>query len=92
VKYGINSYNLSTEKDMTILPNALESNITCMSNCTNEKKCMTYFAAASYDRSIKVYSVENGFKKIKSYKEIFDDYSNFSLDLYYSNNQLILLA
>ena len=92
LKYGINSYNLSTEKDITILPNAFESNITCMSNCTNEKKCMTYFAAASYDRSIKVYSVENGFKKIKSYKEIFDDYSNFSLDLYYSNNQLILLA
>jgi hypothetical protein len=46
LKYGINSYNLSTEKDITILPNAFESNITCMSNCTNEKKCMTYFAAA----------------------------------------------
>ena len=92
MKYGINSYNLSNEKDLNILPNAFESNITCMSSCSNPKKYLTYFAAASYDRSIKIYSVENGFKKIKTYKDIFDDYSNFALDLYCSNNQLILLA
>ena len=92
MKYGINSYNLSTEKDLNILPNAFESNITCMYSCSNPKKSLTYFAAASYDRSIKIYSVEDGFKKIKEYKEIFEDYSNFSLDLYISNNQLILLA
>ena len=92
MKYGINSYNLSNEKDLNIIPNAFESNITCMSSCSNSKKSLTYFAASSYDRSIKVYSVENGWKKIKTYKEIFDDYSNFCLDLYCSNNQLILLA
>ena len=92
MKYGINSYNLSTEKDINILPKAFESNITCISSCANVKKSMTYFAAVSCDRSIKIYTVENGFKKMKSYKEIFGDYSNFSLDLYCSNNQLILLA
>ena len=92
MKYGINSYNLATNKDINILPNAFESNITCMSSCFNAKKSLTYFAAASYDRNIKIYSVEDGFKKIKTYKEIFDDYSNFALDLYCSNNQLILLA
>ena len=92
MKYGINSYNLSNEKDLNIIPNAFESNITCMSSCSNSKKSLTYFAASSYDRSIKVYSVENGWKKIKTYKEIFDDYSNFCLDLFCSNNQLILLA
>ena len=92
MKYGINSYNLSTEKDLNIIPNAFESNITCMYSCSNPKKSLTYFSAASYDRSIKIYSVEDGFKKIKEYKEIFEDYSTFSLDLYISNNQLILLA
>ena len=92
MKYGINSYNLSTEKDITILPNAFESNITCMSNCVNVKKSITYFAAASYDRSIKIYSVENKFKKLKTYRDIFEDYSIFSMDLYCSNNQLILFA
>ena len=92
MKYGINLFNLSLEKDMTVIPNAFESNITCMYSCSNPKKSMTYFAAASYDRSIKIYSIEDGFKKIKTYKEIFNDYSNFALDLYTSNNQLILLA
>ena len=92
LKYGINSYNLSTEKDITVLPKIFDSNINCMSNCSNEKKSLTYFAAASYDRTIRIYSVEDGFKKIKTYREIFDDYSIFSLDLYCSNNQLILLA
>ena len=90
--YGINSYNISTEDDLTIIKKAFDSNITCMSSCTNPKKSLTYFAAASYDKSIKVYSVEDRWKKIRTYKDIFDDYSNFSLDFYCSNNQLILLA
>ena len=38
MKYGINSYNLSNEKDLNIIPNAFESNITCMSSCSNSKK------------------------------------------------------
>ena len=92
IKYGINCYNLSSSKDMVILPKAFESNITCMSTCQNPKKNMSYFAAASYDRTIKVYTIENGFKKIKTYREIFADYSNFSIDLYCYNNQIILLA
>ena len=92
IKYGINCFNLSNEKDSIILPNAFESNITCMSSCSNPKKSLTYFAAASYDRSIKIYSIEDGYRKIKTYRDIFDDYSNFSLDFYCSNNQLILLA
>ena len=92
IKYGINCYSLTSSKDMIILQKAFESNITCMSSCQNPKKNLTYFAAASYDRSIKVYSIENGFKKIKTYREIFEDYSNFALDLYCYNNQIILLA
>ena len=92
IKYGINCYNLTSSKDITILPKAFESNITCMASCQNPKKNMSYFAASSYDRTIKVYSIEDGFKKIKTYREIFEDYSNFSIDIYCYNNQIILLA
>ena len=92
IKYGINCYNLSSSKDIVILPKAFESNITCMASCQNTKKNLSYFAAASYDRTIKVYTIEDGFKKIKTYKEIFQDYSNFMIDLYCYNNQIILLA
>ena len=92
IKYGINCYNLTASKDMIILPKAFDSNITCMSSCQNPKKNLTYFAAASYDRTIKVYTIEDGFKKIKTYREIFEDYSNFMIDLYCYNNQIIILA
>ena len=92
IKYGINCYSLTSSKDIIILPKVFESNITCMSSCQNAKKNLTYFAAASYDCSIKVYTVENGFKKLKTYRDIFEDYSNFSIDLYSYNNQVILLA
>ena len=92
IKYGINCYNLTSSKDITILPKAFESNITCISSCQNPKKNTTYFAASSYDRTIKVYSIEDGFKKIKTYREIFEDYSNFLLDIYCYNNQIIILA
>ena len=92
IKYGINCYNLTSSKDIILLPKAFESNITCMASCQNPKKNMSYFAAASYDRTIKVYTVEDGFKKIKTYREIFEDYSNFTIDLYCYNNQIILLA
>jgi len=92
IKYGINCYNLNSSKDMVILPKAFESNITCMASCQNPKKNMSYFASASYDRTIKVYTIEDGFKKLKTYREIFEDYSNFLIDLYCYNNQIILLA
>ena len=92
IKYGINCYNLTSSKDMTILPKAFESNITCIASCQNPKKNTSYFAASSYDRTIKVYTIEDGFKKIKTYREIFEDYSNFLLDIYCYNNQIIILA
>ena len=53
IKYGINCYNLTSSKDIILLPKAFESNITCMASCQNPKKNMSYFAAASYDRTIK---------------------------------------
>ena len=92
IKYGINCYNLTSSKDMTILPKAFESNITCIVSCQNPKKNTSYFAASSYDRTIKVYTIEDGFKKLKTYREIFEDYSNFLLDIYCYNNQIIILA
>ena len=54
------------EKYGQIINKIFDSNINCMSNCSNEKKSLTYFAAASYDRTIRIYSVEDGFKKIKT--------------------------
>ena len=92
LKYGIDIYNLSTGKIETIIPKAHESNITCMATEINNNKSLTYLATASYDRSIKVYTIENKWKKIRSFREIFNDYSTFSIDMFYNNKEMVIIA
>ena len=92
LKYGIDLYNLSTEQIETIIPKAHESSITCMVTETDKNKSLTYLATASYDRNIKVYTIENKWKKIRSFREIFNDYSTFSLDMFYNNKEIVIIA
>ena len=90
VKYGIDIYNLSNNQIENVIKKAHDSNITCMSYSQNKKKNLTYLITASFDRSINIYSIEDGWKIIKNYKEAHDDYSIFSLDSFYNENNGII--
>ena len=90
VKYGIDIYNLSNNQIENVIKKAHDSNITCMSYSQNKKKNLTYLITASFDRSINIYSIEDGWKIIKNFKEAHDDYSIFSLDSFYNENNGII--
>ena len=90
LKYGIDIYNLSNNQIENVIKKAHDSNITCMSYSQNKKKNLTYLITASFDRSINIYSIEDGWKKIKNILEAHDDYSIFSLDSFYNEEKGII--
>ncbi len=90
LKYGIDIYNLSNNQIENVIKKAHDSNITCMTYSQNKKKNLTYLITASFDRSINIYSIEDGWKKIKNFNEAHNDYSIFSLDSFYDENKGII--
>ena len=91
LNYGIDEFNLSSNLKKTVVSNAHESNIICMKTCQNNKKNLTYLASASYDRKLKIFSVENGYKLIKEFKDVHKDYSIFALDMIYDENDGVII-
>jgi len=91
LNYGIDEFNLSSNLKKTVVSNAHESNIICMKTCQNNKKNLTYLASASFDRKLKIFSVENGYKLIKEFKDVHKDYSIFALDMIYDENDGVVI-
>ena len=92
-KYGINAYNLATNEDKIIIKKAHESNIHCMSYCQNEKTQKTLLITCSFDTNMNVYCIEDNWKLVKNFINAHNDYSIFSLDsLYNEENGIIAIS
>ena len=92
-KYGINAYNLATNEDKIIIKKAHESNIHCMSYCQNEKNQKTLLITCSFDTNMNVYCIEDNWKLVKNFINAHNDYSIFSLDsLYNEENGIIAIS
>ena len=92
-KYGINAYNLATNEDKIIIKKAHESNIHCLSYCQNEKTQKTLLITCSFDTNMNVYCIEDNWKLVKNFINAHNDYSIFSLDsLYNEENGIIAIS
>ena len=75
-----------TEKNKIVVAKAHKSNITCMNFVKHMGASKTYLATASFDKSIKIFTIEDGYKNIRTYNEAHSDYSIFSLDGIYNKD------
>ena len=91
LRYGIDEYNLSSGALEHRLKNIHESNIICMSYCQNPKSNLTFVASASFDRSIKVFTIENNWKIVTTLKDAHDDYSIFAIDMIYHSEKGVVV-
>ncbi|MCQ2816438.1 MAG: hypothetical protein MJ252_04140 [archaeon] len=80
INYDIAEYNMSTEKNKIVVAKAHKSNIICMTYIKHFGESKTYLATASFDKSIKIFSIEDNWKNIKTYSNAHSDYSIFSID------------
>ena len=87
LRYGIDEYNLSSGILTTKVKNAHDSNIICMSYVQNPNDNLTYLSTASFDRSIKVFTIENEWKNVKTITNAHDDYSIFGIDMMYNKEK-----
>ena len=86
-RYGVSEYNLSNNKVTNQLKSPHQSNIITMASIPHITKKETYLVTASFDRSIKVFSIEKQYTLIKEYQNAHDDYSLYALDAMYDGTK-----
>ena len=90
-RYGVSEYNLSNNKITNQLKSPHQSNIITMTSIPHITKKETYLITASFDRSIKVFSIEQQYTQVKEYQNAHDDYSLYALDAMYDETKGVVV-
>ena len=91
-RYGVSEYNLSNNKITNQLKSPHQSNIITMTSIPHVIKKETYLITASFDRSIKVFSIEQQYTQVKEYQNAHDDYSLYALDAMYDETKGVVVV
>ena len=91
-RYGVSEYNLSNNKITNQLKSPHQSNIITMISIPHVIKKETYLITASFDRSIKVFSIEQQYTQVKEYQNAHDDYSLYALDAMYDETKGVVVV
>jgi WD40 repeat protein len=62
-----------------------------MTSIPHATKKETYLITASFDRSIKVFSIEQQYRQVKEYQNAHDDYSLYALDAMYDDTKGVVV-
>ena len=90
-RYGVSEYNLSNNKITNKLKSPHQSNIITITSIPHVIKKETYLITASFDRSIKVFSIEQQYTQVKEYQNAHDDYSLYALDAMYDETKGVVV-
>lgn len=92
--YSLEAFDLEIGRVTHTVNKAHDSNIICLSHCLDPVKKLNYIISSSFDRSIKVWSVEEKWKNIINIPDAHTDYSIFSVQIFYNHllNGLFIIS